>query len=160
MNNKNIILLRPYISEYLLNLKSRFGKNPCHQYCQNFTAYSKTKIITIRWEPLMVVSAKGSWWTSYIHALFANRVNLIHFWEHVFFYVIASSLKPPANYRHCTLVRMTMKLTYRVLGHSLLRLLVRLHRWLVCLLYTARFARALCCAHSFARSLTHLHPSY
>ena len=40
-----------------------------------------------------------------------------------------------------------------VLGHSLVRSLVRSHRSLV------RFARALCCAHSFARWLTLLNPS-
>ena len=42
-----------------------------------------------------------------------------------------------------------------VLGHSLLRSLVHSHRSLIRLLRTARFARALCCAHSFARSLAH-----
>ena len=50
---------------------------------------------------------------------------------------------------------MTMKSTRRVLGHSLLRSLVRSHRSLIRLLRTARFARALRCAHSLARSLTH-----
>ena len=54
-----------------------------------------------------------------------------------------------------TVGRMTMKSTRRVLGHSLLRSLVRSHRSLIRLLRTARFARALRCAHSFARSLTH-----
>ena len=34
-----------------------------------------------------------------------------------------------------------------VLGHLLVRLLIRPHRSLVCLLRTARFARALRCAH-------------
>ena len=43
----------------------------------------------------------------------------------------------------------------RVLGHSLVRLLVRSHRSLIHLLRTARFAHALRCAHSFARSLAH-----
>ena len=46
-----------------------------------------------------------------------------------------------------------------VLGHSLVRSLVRSYRSLVRLLRTARFARALRCAHSFARSLTSLTPS-
>ena len=46
-----------------------------------------------------------------------------------------------------------------VLGHSLVRSLVRSHRSLVRLLRTARFARALHCAHSLARSLTSLTPS-
>ena len=46
-----------------------------------------------------------------------------------------------------------------VLGHSLVRSLVRSHRSIVRLLRTARFARALRCAHSFARSLTSLTPS-
>ena len=41
----------------------------------------------------------------------------------------------------------------RVLGHSLVRLLVRSHRLLIRLLRNARFARALRCAHSFAHSL-------
>ena len=47
-----------------------------------------------------------------------------------------------------------MKLTRQVLGHSLLCLLVCSHHSLICLLCTARFTRALSCAHSFARSLT------
>ena len=38
----------------------------------------------------------------------------------------------------------------------LARSFVRLHRSLICLLPTARFARALCCAHSFVRSLAHI----
>jgi len=46
-----------------------------------------------------------------------------------------------------------------VMGHSLVRSLVRSHRSLVRLLRTARFARALRCAHSFARSLAHSLPS-
>ena len=46
-----------------------------------------------------------------------------------------------------------------VLGHTLVRLLVRSHRSLVRLLRTTCFAHALCCAHSFARSLTLLTPS-
>ena len=46
-----------------------------------------------------------------------------------------------------------------VMGHSLVRSLVRSHRSPVRLLRTARFARALRCAHSFARSLTHSLPS-
>ena len=46
-----------------------------------------------------------------------------------------------------------------VLGHSLVRSLVRSHRSLVRLLRTVRFARALRCAHSLARSLTSLTPS-
>ena len=45
------------------------------------------------------------------------------------------------------------------LGHSLVCSLIRSHRSLVCLLRTARFARALRCAHSFGRSLTLLTPS-
>ena len=44
-------------------------------------------------------------------------------------------------------------------GHSLVHLLVRSHRSLDLLLWTACFARALHCAHSFARSLTSLTPS-
>ena len=52
-----------------------------------------------------------------------------------------------------TLGRMTMNSTRGALGHSL-RSLVRSHRSLIRLLRTARFARALRCAHSFARSLT------
>ena len=53
-----------------------------------------------------------------------------------------------------TVVSKDRKSTRRVLGHSLLRSVVRLHRSLIRLLRTARFARALRCAHSFARSLT------
>ena len=53
-----------------------------------------------------------------------------------------------------TLGWMTMKSTRKVLGHSLLRSLIRSHRSLIRLLRTARFARALRCTHSFARSLT------
>ena len=48
------------------------------------------------------------------------------------------------------------KIQTAVLGHSLVRSLVRSHRSLVRLLRTAR---ALRCAHSFARSLTSLTPS-
>ena len=43
-----------------------------------------------------------------------------------------------------------------VLGHSLVRLLVRLHRSLVALFRTTRFARVLHCAHLFTRLLTSL----
>ena len=43
----------------------------------------------------------------------------------------------------------------QVLGHSLVRSLVRSHRSLVCLFRTARFARALRCAHSFTRLFAH-----
>ena len=50
---------------------------------------------------------------------------------------------------------MTIKSTRGILGHSHLRLLVHSHRSLIHLLRTARFARALRCAYSFARSLTH-----
>ena len=46
-----------------------------------------------------------------------------------------------------------------ILGHSLVRSLIRSHRSIFRLLRTARFARALRCAHSFARSLTLLTPS-
>ena len=52
----------------------------------------------------------------------------------------------------CTVGRMTKKSTRRVLGHSLLCSLIRPHRSLIRLLRTAR---ALRCAHSFSRSLTH-----
>ena len=48
----------------------------------------------------------------------------------------------------------SMQSTRRVLAHSLLHSLARSHRSLIRLLRTACFARALCCAHSFARSLT------
>ena len=41
-----------------------------------------------------------------------------------------------------------------VMGHSPIRSLVRSHRSLVRLLRTARFARALCCAHSFTPLLS------
>ena len=52
-----------------------------------------------------------------------------------------------------TVVSNDMKSTRRVLGYSLLRSLVRLHRSLIRLLRTARFARALRCAHLIASSL-------
>ena len=52
--------------------------------------------------------------------------------------------------KQCTMGRMTMKSTRRVLGHLLLRLLVCSH---IRSLRTARFARALRCTRSFARSL-------
>ena len=58
---------------------------------------------------------------------------------------------------HCGLEQ--PRLQAEVLGHSLVRSLVRSHSSLVRLLRTARFARALCCAHSFACSLTSLTPS-
>ena len=45
------------------------------------------------------------------------------------------------------------------LARPFARLLVRSHRSLIHLLQTSRFARALRCAHSFARSLTSLTPS-
>ena len=48
-----------------------------------------------------------------------------------------------------------MKSTCKLLGHSLLRSLVRSHHSLIRLLRTARFAHALCCAHLFARLLPH-----
>ena len=51
--------------------------------------------------------------------------------------------------------RMAMKSTRRLLGHSLLRSLVHLHRSLIRLLRTTRFARVLRCAQSFDRSLAH-----
>ena len=54
-----------------------------------------------------------------------------------------------------TVGRVTLKSTRRVLGHSLLRSLVRSHRSLIHLLRTARFARARRRAHSFTDSLTH-----
>ena len=41
------------------------------------------------------------------------------------------------------------------MSHSLLCLLVCLHRSLICLLQTARFAHALCCVHLLSRSLAH-----
>ena len=59
------------------------------------------------------------------------------------------------NQKRRTVATMTMKSTRRALGHLLLHSLVCLHRSLICLLQTARFALALHCAHSFARSLTY-----
>ena len=41
----------------------------------------------------------------------------------------------------------------KVLGHSFVRLLIRSHRSLICLIHTACFAHALHCAHLFACSL-------
>ena len=46
-----------------------------------------------------------------------------------------------------------------VLDHSLVLLLVRSHRSLICLFRTTRFPCALRCTHSLARSLTSLTPS-
>ena len=46
-----------------------------------------------------------------------------------------------------------MKLTRRVLGHALVRLLERSHCSLICLLCTVCFSRGLRCAHSLAQSL-------
>ena len=60
----------------------------------------------------------------------------------------------------CTVVSNDMKSTRRVLGHSLLRSLVRSHLSLICLLHTARFARALRCVHSFTRSRAHWKETY
>ena len=56
-----------------------------------------------------------------------------------------------------TVGRMSMKSTRKVLGHSLLRSIVRSHRSLIRLLRTARLARALPCTHLFVRSLAHPH---
>ena len=56
----------------------------------------------------------------------------------------------PWQRAHCG-VRITIKSTRRVLGHSL----VRSHRSLIRLLRTARFARTLRCAHSLTRSRAH-----
>ena len=53
-----------------------------------------------------------------------------------------------------TMGRLSMELMRKVLGHSLVRSLVHSHHSLMGLLRTARFARALRCADSFARSLT------
>ena len=50
---------------------------------------------------------------------------------------------------------MTVKLTRKALGDLLLRSLLCSQRSLICLLRTVCFARALRCAHSFARLLTH-----
>ena len=49
----------------------------------------------------------------------------------------------------------SMKSTRRILGHLLLRSVVLSHRSLIRWHRSACFSRALCCAHSFARSLTH-----
>ena len=58
--------------------------------------------------------------------------------------------------KHCrTVGRMTMKSTRRVLGHSLLRSLVRSHRSSIHLLLTARFVLPATLIHSFVRSLAH-----
>ena len=65
---------------------------------------------------------------------------------------LSTSLEPR---NRPTFGRMTMKSTRRVLGQSLLHSFVRSHRSFIYLLRTARFARALRCAHSSARSLAH-----
>ena len=51
------------------------------------------------------------------------------------------------------------KIQTKVLGHSLVRLLICSHRSLIRLLHTACFVRALCCAHLFSRLLTDSLPS-
>ena len=60
----------------------------------------------------------------------------------------------PSSESRCTMGRMTMKLMRRLLGHSLIHSLICSHRWLICLNCTARFTRALHCAHLLAHSLT------
>ena len=60
----------------------------------------------------------------------------------------------PSSESRCTMGRMTMKLMRRLLGHSLIHSLICSHRWLICLNRTARFTRALHCAHLLAHSLT------
>ena len=55
-------------------------------------------------------------------------------------------------------VQMITRNRRKVLGHSLVRLFVRSHRSLIRWLRSARFACALCCAHTFSRSLTSLTP--
>ena len=45
--------------------------------------------------------------------------------------------------------------THKVLGHSLVRSLIHSHRTLIHILRPARFAHALCGAHSFVRLLAH-----
>ena len=52
------------------------------------------------------------------------------------------------------IVNKKSKIDLSVLGPLLIHSLVPSHRSLICLLRTARFARALRCAHSFARSFT------
>ena len=54
-----------------------------------------------------------------------------------------------------TMGRISMKSTLSALGHSLLHSLVRSRHSLICSLREARFALALRCALSFARSLAH-----
>ena len=61
----------------------------------------------------------------------------------------------PSHQIDCTWRKNQIKSARWVLCNSFIRSLVRSHRSLIRLLHTARFARALRCAHSFARSLTH-----
>ena len=73
---------------------------------------------------------------------------------------ISVVIAAPLNCFGRTMGRMTMKLTHRVLGHSLLRScsLARSHRTLIHS-HSLSFARALRCAYLFARSPTHSHLS-
>ena len=61
-------------------------------------------------------------------------------------------IEPPSLFHHGPEEPRTPML---VLGHSLLHSLVHFHHSLIRLLHPARFARMLCCAHLFARSLTY-----
>ena len=69
----------------------------------------------------------------------------------------AEQFKPNEKVGHYG--RKQPRIQTEVVGHSLVRSLVRSHRSLVRLLRNARFARALPCALSFARLLTSRTPS-
>jgi len=103
----------------------------------------------IRETPLVACFANGK-----IVVLLSLRVFDTYYTIFVFFPFSASLRFPPLHSDPECLEIATL-----VMGHSLVRSLVRSHRSLVRLLRTARFARALRCAHSFARSLTHSLPS-
>ena len=61
---------------------------------------------------------------------------------------------PPPVCHHCIMGTNGMKLTRRVLGRALVRLLERSHCSFICLLCTVCFSRGLRCAHSL--TLAHL----
>ena len=69
--------------------------------------------------------------------------------NHLFLSLHQVSREKKVSYR-CAVGWNDTKSTRRVLGHSLVRSLVRSHRSLIRLLRTGRFARALRCAHSLA----------
>ena len=88
---------------------------------------------------------KSAWWRHIlIKVLCEEFKSTIHFAEETKFHLV-----------HCTLDRMTMKLTRRLLGYMPLCSLVCSHRTLIPFLCIACFARALLCTHLFTHWVTH-----